>query len=237
MKNIKLKAFLLKLKLRGDTSFEGLKKYAHAKGYRILFANTTSPAEEFEEYSLPQCDTAYTYVAGQIKLIVINADLSAEDIRLHLLHEIAHIELCHLDRELLNSAAAEIEADALAYYVLKSFLFAGAVKICILLMTVLIALNFLGQHQKDINTANIQTTVNAESEEPEPIQAEPETNQNIVPADTIQEEIKAETYVYVTPTGKKYHTSECRYVNPNTAIELALDTAQKSYTPCSVCKP
>lgn len=234
MKNIKLKAFLLKLKLRGDTSFEAIKKYAHAKGYRIIFANTTTPAEEFVEYSLPQCDTAYTYVAGQIKLIVINADLSAEDIRLHLLHEIAHIELCHLDRELLNSAAAEIEADALAYYVLKSFLFDGMMKLSTLLITALIVLGFTIQPPKDVSASAAQTIVSQVSISKS---AEQEINQNTVPEATKQEEIKTETYVYVTPTGKKYHTPDCRYVNPNTAIELAPDVAEKSYTPCSVCKP
>ena len=231
MNNIKLKAFLLKLKLRGDTSFETLKKYAHAKGYRILFANTNPPAEEFEEYSLPQCDTAYTYVAGQIKLIVINGDLSAEDIHLHLLHEVAHIELHHLDCEILNSAAAEIEADALAYYVLKSFLLDGAIKLCVLLITSLIVSGLAVQNQTDVDLPAVQAAVSITNE------SDSKTSQNIVPADTTQEEIKAETYVYVTPTGKKYHTPDCRYVNPNTAIELALDTAEKSYTPCGVCKP
>lgn len=234
MKFIKLKAFLLKLKLRGDTSFEALKKYAQAKGYRIIFANTNPPAEEFEEYSLPECDQAYTYVAGQIKLIVINGSMSAEDIRLHLLHEIAHIELCHLDCELLNSAAAEIEADALAYYVLKSFLLVGVVKLSTLLIMALIVLGFAMQPPKDVSTTIAQTIV-------PPVligeTSEPDINQNIVPEETMQEEIKTETYVYVTPTGKKYHTSDCRYVYPSTAIELDLDTAKKSYTPCSVCKP
>ena len=234
MKNIKLKAFLLKLKLRGDTSFEAIKKYAQAKGYRILFANTNPPAEEFDEYALPQCDTAYTYVAGQIKLIVINGSLSAEDIRLHLLHEIAHIELCHLDCELLNSAAAEIEADALAYYVLKSFMLDGAVKLCALFITSLFVLGLAVQNQTDVDLPAAQTIVSQVSISES---TEQEINQNTVPEATKQEEIKTETYVYVTPTGKKYHTSDCRYVNPNTAIELDLNTAEKSYTPCSVCKP
>ncbi len=47
---------------------------------------------------------------------------------------------------------------------------------------------------------------------------------------------KAQT-VYVTKYGKKYHTSECRYIK-NSAIEIDLsDAVARGYDACSVCHP
>jgi len=43
--------------------------------------------------------------------------------------------------------------------------------------------------------------------------------------------------VYVTKSGKKYHTSTCRYINQNSlSIELS-QAISKGYDACSVCKP
>ena len=46
------------------------------------------------------------------------------------------------------------------------------------------------------------------------------------------------TLVYVTPSGKKYHRSTCRYVKNNAgAFALPLDDALRAHTPCSICDP
>lgn len=43
--------------------------------------------------------------------------------------------------------------------------------------------------------------------------------------------------VYVTKSGKKYHTENCRYLSKNTvAVDLS-DAVNKGFTECSVCKP
>lgn len=43
--------------------------------------------------------------------------------------------------------------------------------------------------------------------------------------------------VYITKTGNKYHTSGCQYLSKS-KIAIQIDTAvERSYTPCSVCKP
>lgn len=43
--------------------------------------------------------------------------------------------------------------------------------------------------------------------------------------------------VYVTNTGKKYHTSDCQYLNKS-KIAIQLDSAvTRNYTACSACKP
>jgi hypothetical protein len=46
-----------------------------------------------------------------------------------------------------------------------------------------------------------------------------------------------EQIVYVTKTGKKYHTATCRFL-AKSKIPMALkDAKAKGYTPCSVCRP
>lgn len=42
--------------------------------------------------------------------------------------------------------------------------------------------------------------------------------------------------VYVTHSGKKYHTAGCRYLSTSTALTLT-SAMQKGYAACSVCKP
>ena len=43
--------------------------------------------------------------------------------------------------------------------------------------------------------------------------------------------------VYVTPSGNKYHTKDCRYIDEKTAVEIPIEKASESYAPCSICKP
>ena len=45
-------------------------------------------------------------------------------------------------------------------------------------------------------------------------------------------------YVYITATGKKYHRSNCRYVQNKSNISfLNKKEADKTHSPCSVCNP
>jgi uncharacterized membrane protein YhiD involved in acid resistance len=51
-----------------------------------------------------------------------------------------------------------------------------------------------------------------------------------------QTQTKEQT-VYVTKTGKKYHTATCRYLAKSKIPMSLKDAKAKGYTPCSVCKP
>ena len=46
----------------------------------------------------------------------------------------------------------------------------------------------------------------------------------------------AEKKVYVTDSGKKYHSEGCRFLSKS-KIAIALAEARKSHTPCSKCAP
>lgn len=43
--------------------------------------------------------------------------------------------------------------------------------------------------------------------------------------------------VYITKTGSKYHTANCRYLKYSQFPISLKEAKQKGYTPCSVCKP
>ena len=46
-----------------------------------------------------------------------------------------------------------------------------------------------------------------------------------------------EQIVYVTKTGKKYHTAICRYPAKSKIPMSLKDAKANGYTPCSVCRP
>jgi micrococcal nuclease len=47
----------------------------------------------------------------------------------------------------------------------------------------------------------------------------------------------AEATVYVTRTGRKYHTASCRYLRKGATAMKLRDAVKAGYAPCSVCKP
>jgi len=56
------------------------------------------------------------------------------------------------------------------------------------------------------------------------------------PATQGQVQTKEQT-VYITKTGKKYHTASCRYLSKSKITISLKDAKSNGYTPCSVCKP
>lgn len=47
----------------------------------------------------------------------------------------------------------------------------------------------------------------------------------------------AQTTVYVTNTGSKYHEGDCRYLSKSKHSMTLAEAVQGGYTACSVCKP
>ena len=48
---------------------------------------------------------------------------------------------------------------------------------------------------------------------------------------------KVQTTVYVTKTGKKYHTSFCRYLSKSKIETTKKAAISSGFTACSICKP
>lgn len=77
------------------------------------------------------------------------------------------------------------------------------------------------------NTTSQQTTTNNV------------TTPIIIPAKTAETPVVSTpttSTVYVTKTGKKYHTATCKYLSQS-KISISLQDAKLKYTPCSVCNP
>lgn len=62
------------------------------------------------------------------------------------------------------------------------------------------------------------------------------TDTSKTPTVTPQAPEKKEITVYITKTGAKYHSSGCRYLSKS-KISISLESAKRSYSPCSVCNP
>jgi hypothetical protein len=56
------------------------------------------------------------------------------------------------------------------------------------------------------------------------------------PRTAATETVTAESIVYVTKTGAKYHTATCRHLS-RSKIAMKLGEASEKYGGCSVCKP
>ncbi len=54
---------------------------------------------------------------------------------------------------------------------------------------------------------------------------------------TQQQPQTKEQTVYITKTGKKYHTATCRYLAKSKIPMSLKDAKAKGFTACSVCKP
>ena len=48
-------------------------------------------------------------------------------------------------------------------------------------------------------------------------------------------ELFAQTIVYVTKTGSKYHTSSCHYLKHSKYSKTLSEAKEQGYTPCSFC--
>lgn len=46
-----------------------------------------------------------------------------------------------------------------------------------------------------------------------------------------------ESVVYITKTGSKYHTADCRYLKKSKIKITKADAIEQGYTACKVCKP
>ena len=57
------------------------------------------------------------------------------------------------------------------------------------------------------------------------------------PREEKKPEVSEDTLVYITRTGKKYHTEDCRYLSKSKISIFLKEAIQRGYTPCSVCSP
>lgn len=211
-------------KINRNLDFLTVKQYYEKNGWKIhYFSESDSIIEELELQEKAQREKGFIYNEGNIKYIFINVNLSEREKRDVIFHEAGHIELNHEYSD-LNNNAIERQANEFANILIdfcsnnthnnKTVIVLLSV-IAILLIINLIICSGLN------NDAEIQTAIPKT------------TDTDIAVENNINDE---QQYVYVTPSGKKYHLQDCYYIRNNPkAYKIDITTAEQSYIPCSVC--
>ena len=109
----------------GVVDFVSIEEYIKQHGYIVVLYNTPAGDEVAQRFKVKekaeQCK-AFT-LCGLGRIIFIDDNVSAEDKLYLLLHEVGHILLGHLGDGRLcirSKVFIELEADAMAYAILKS---------------------------------------------------------------------------------------------------------------------
>lgn len=240
-KEIRKKARRFLRKIGGKAEFEAVSEYLQRIGYGVYFIGTSRADTILATLGIGSntitAKRAFTVCIGA-KIIFIDKTLSENDKLLALLHEAGHIVLGHLDptRQVIrNEGDVEAEAQTFANLVASGEIethkrygtVVTTVAVLCLAAVAVTAAVMVRYYKTQPDTAKdvIETVQNASADD-------------VTAADTPEsasDEAKSDT-VYITPTGKAYHTADCRYVQKS-GFEISRTEAEKHYKPCSYCHP
>ena len=217
---VKYKANILyrRIKKKGIT-FEAVKDYAKRIGFSVLMYDSPEGKIEIEAYKLQKLASERKSFAfdSKVKYIFITSAAQEYEKIFLLLHELGHVLLGHTSPNCMkDSFNCEMEADAFAYEVLhhKHRISPKLVSVFLVLIAfltgALIPRSFLFPQKVEHLQDSISKTA----------------------------AIYETAVVYITPSGSKYHTADCRYVSGNAkAKKISLSEASHTHTPCKVCTP
>lgn len=217
---IKAAIKFIKKDLKKKIDFKTVSNALKSKGYNITFYDISKKNEIIDEYGLTDFSKsveAFTIKKKDLRIVFINSKVSAEDKLNLLLHEAGHIVLNHVDTDVLiaNGRLQEIEADTFAYTVLNT----PKRNKFMPLMIAAVAVIFFVTGFVLASIINKPITVTDEYD-----------------AVSIIGESSSE-YVYITPSGKKYHRENCIYTTNKNCIKITKEEAHNNYEPCLVCNP
>ena len=239
--DIKRKARRFLRKIGGKAEFEAVSEYLQKIGYEVYFIGTSRADTILATLGIGgdaiATKKAFTVCVGA-KIIFIDKSLSENDKLLALLHEAGHIVLGHLDptRQVIrNEGDIEAEAQTFANLVVSGEIetrkrygtvITAVAVLCLAAVAVTAAI--MVRHYKTLPTdaEDAAETVQIASADAETVAETPEDASGEAESDT----------VYITPTGKAYHTADCRYVQKS-GFEISRKEAEKHYKPCSYCHP
>ncbi len=197
-----------------EPTFEKSKKFIEKKGYCVILFDKN--CDEIKAYALQDIASrkeAFTYY-DNVRIVFIKKSLDEHTKLTHLLHEIGHILLGHLENEVLQPETKELEAEAFSYYA-----FHGFSKTLLPTKVILTVLSLLLCSSVALNLIMTFRMQHAEPVPQEPVYFT-EDNKNLY---------------FITPTGNKYHTKNCIYaIN---GVSVPEEYAVENYTPCSICNP
>lgn len=211
-------------KLLHKPTKEDLEKAISAKGYKIYYFSKYSPESivfinSLDKRFLPAAYNAAVYSKDHLAFVLVNKDLSDEDIYLLLCHEAGHLynplygfsDINHIkirDEEFANEFSYHLRHPSLLDRIAIFFRHKVAVY-ALLAMLVCFIGSFAGFYAlKSYYTQHVPASVNSVYEQ-----------------------------YYVTSGGKKYHRSYCNVIKNKTGLtSLTLEEAERmGYKPCLLC--
>lgn len=221
-----MKIHQIKIALRGKRlTFVNVENILQSLGYSVVLFNTYPGDMELERYELEDKKgklKAFTY-SKTAHIVFVDANLHADDRLYLLLHKLGHIVLGHVgDGKLVtrNQILIDIEADSFAYSIIHNnkqgwvYVLLSAV----ILYALLITGCFINARSTPVHTS---AEVVTQTEQPQ---------------QATESEVESE-FVYVTPSGNKFHRADCYYIKNRTTTELSRTKAATRYAPCAVCEP
>lgn len=256
----KVKAFIKEYSLNSSrvSSFEELQKVAVRLGYKVY-----SPYDlddwvliELNAVDVYQANAAFCYADGDVKYIIIHPDLPNEIAATLILHELAHIYLGHLKNSTMPAESDEAETKLFVSYVLKeifsqriSFTVLNSV-LCTLTAIMLIVSVYISQRDEpiaevDTTTISAVTITDNISDVTESTDVPEVTDITNITSDdkseivsTVDSVSTADSIVFVTKDGEKYHKPDCYHIAGRNVIELTISEAEAAkYEPCKDCFP
>lgn len=228
-------------KIGGKPDVTAIIGYIESLGYDVYFTDTAQATAIIKslQFDVDAVSNrkAFTF-SRPIRAIFINGKLSENDKLVALLHEVGHIVLGHLDATthiVKDDENAEAEAQTFANLVAsgeiethKRYGTVVTTVAVLCLVTVAATAAIMVRHYKTLPTdskhavegvQNINTDGDTVVKTPEYVSGEPESDN-----------------VYITPTGKAYHSGDCIYAKKS-GFEISRKEAEKHYKPCSYCHP
>lgn len=218
--NIHSKADKLRRRLKNGITLPSVVRYAEKLGYSVLFGNTEETNTVLRRFELNDyaCGKkAFTYI-GVAKFIYVDDTCSEQDKLYLILHELGHItENADASLAPCDSVREEVRADAFAYEVVTGEqAHATRRMLCASLLAVFLSMFALFTAQPKGRSDSLY--VCRESFE-----------QNA-------EAVPVAEYVYILPSGTKYHAKDCRFVT-SSAVSVLREELPDSYASCKVCHP
>lgn len=207
-----VKKFIKKYKIK-EITYPVLEQIINSLGFKIQYFNKYSQKSIalFENLHIKNPAKCFTFASEDFRYVFVSDSLNNDDKLYLLLHEIGHIYLNHIEQNvILDNVKFEKQANEFAFWteikLRKRKLFH---KIIIVLIALILSLSvgvFIYHSNIDKNIENTSVSEN-----------------------------NASVY-YITKTGNKYHTKDCRHITGRDVTAVSIDDLKNmGYEPCADC--
>lgn len=236
---IKTEAFKLLRALNGKITYSSLKRYLGSVGYILTEYSLNDDDAILKAYGVQNmcegCD-GKTFCGNNIHVVAVKKSLSPDDKIRVIIHEIGHIVLHFKDIDVFTDSSTikkDNEAEAFVHEVLKMSRYKIIYNKTVTNITILVACLCL-------SVFGTMTVLNSDKNDLKRVEQTSEYTATPIPQETSISipSANTETAVFVMPTGRVYHRSDCSYVNLSKARSTTAEEAEKQgLSPCKRCNP